>query len=303
MAKVGIRNKYDAAQHAQYTKLKRHLDALVGGTADTGTAVIVFSKDRAMQLDALLRSYFFYVKNPVPVKVLFHASDAAYMSAYKDVIELYGNREVEFIQEHDFKQNLIGLVESLTCAKVLFMVDDLVFKDEVDFEKFCSVDTKKYIASLRLGEHLERTYTLDRNQELPKFTEIDDLLHGLSWSWADGDADWAYPLSVDGHLFDREEFAVLVSGLDYRAPNSFEEALLLMKPYFLGRKGLCYHNSVIVNNPCNKVQSENDNISGDISIEELNKKWLDGYRIAFEQFKGLRNKSAHQELQNSFVKR
>jgi hypothetical protein len=98
------------------------------------------------------------------------------------------------------------------------------------------------------------------------------------------------------------EFKVLVSQLDYKAPNSFEEALQVMWPLYSQRTGLCYKKSVVVNNPCNKVQVENENIAGNISIEELNEKYLDGFVIDFLEYQDIENKSAHQELPIQFIK-
>ena len=96
---------------------------------------------------------------------------------------------------------------------------------------------------------------------------------------------------------------VLVEELEYKAPNSFEEALQLMNPLYSKRLGLCYKESVIINNPCNKVQLENNNIAGQVSIHELNDKWVEGLRINYKEYKGIANESAHQELLLSFIER
>ena len=173
----------------------------------------------------------------------------------------------------------------------------------MDFKKFTAIDPKKYVASLRMGKHLTFSYTLQKKQKLPVLSESEEHKDMLSWSFKDSELDWAYPLSVDGHLFDSNELKILVNELEYIAPNSFEEALQLMNPLFNKRKGLCYPESILVNNPCNKVQSENNNISGEMTTEELNNKWLSGYRIDFEKQEGLLNESAHQELIIEFIKR
>ncbi|MFT5666010.1 MAG: hypothetical protein ACI9DK_000187 [Vicingaceae bacterium] len=300
LANFGIRNKYDADRHSEYTKLKKKLEKSSSVKNTEVAKIVVFSKDRAMQLDALLRSYFHYTTNPVPVRILYHASSAEFSEGYKQLQNIFSEKQVEFVQEKKFKPDLIQLFNRLNCSKVIFMVDDLMFKRNIDFGQFTSIDTKQCVASLRLGNHLNYAYTLEEKQPLPKFEKIENL---LSWSWQKAMGDWAYPLSVDGHLFDKEELEILVNELVYKAPNSFEEALQLMNPLFAKRRGLCFPTSVIVNNPCNKVQVENDNLFGEISIEQLNQKWLEGFRIEFEEHKDLKNTSAHQELRFNFVKR
>lgn len=303
LAKVGIRNKYDAERHALYKRLKKQLDAIESETDNSGTVIIVFSKDRAMQLDALLRSYYHYAVHPIPVRVLYHASSPEYRKSYSEVLDIYKDNPIFFREEEHFKNDLIEELRFLPCAKILFLVDDVLFKRKIDMREFTSINPRKCISSLRLGSHLKYAYTLERNQALPSFKKLVGHPEMLSWNWSKGDGDWEYPLSVDGNLFDTREIRILVEGLGFKAPNSFEEALQLLKPYFANRKGLCYPESVVVNNPCNKVQMENDNTYGEIGVEELDQKWAAGYRIDFEEFEGLRNISAHQELSYRFVKR
>ena len=148
---------------------------------------------------------------------------------------------------------------------------------------------------------LNYSYTAQKEQALPLLSPFSGKNDMLSWRIKDGELNWAYPLSVDGHLFDYYEVKIMAEEFLYNAPNSFEEALQIMNPLFQERKGVCYRLSKIVNNPCNKVQVENDNIAGNITVEELNKKWLLGYKINFRQYENFENKSAHQELPLEFV--
>src|SRR5258705_11456418 len=46
---------------------------------------IVFSKDRALQLHALLSSYFLYVKNPVRLYVLYKTSNERHDRSYEEL--------------------------------------------------------------------------------------------------------------------------------------------------------------------------------------------------------------------------
>jgi hypothetical protein len=272
-------------------------------TEAEGSCIVIFSKDRAMQLDALLRSYFSYVENRVEVKVLYNASTASYHRGYEKLISMYAKRGVGFFEEKSFKKDLLTLFDKeIHSEKVFFLVDDLFFKREIDLSEFTAINPKNYVASLRLGEHLNYSYTLQKEQELPTFEKSKAYPGFLSWSWEGAYYDWAYPLSVDGHLFDVEEMRILLRELDYKAPNSLEAALQLMNPLFSKRKGLCFPRSVIVNNPCNKVQSENANVHGAVSIEELNERWLQGERIQFEAYHELANESAHQDLPLKFIR-
>ncbi|MFT4659777.1 MAG: hypothetical protein ACI8XB_000027 [Patiriisocius sp.] len=302
LAIFGIRSKYDSERHKKYTFLKKKLESS-SESDKKGTSIIIFSKDRAMQLESLMQSYFWHVKNPVPVHVIYQASFQKYQKAYDQVMELFTEQDVSFIKEQDFKSDLTIVINTLECSKILFLVDDLVFKEQVDFNEFTNINPKEYVASLRLGDHLNYAYTLDENQPLPSLVKSNKHPGMVTWSWHKGYGDWAYPLSVDGNLFDKNELKLLISSLDFKAPNSFEESLQIMHEFYALKKGICYSNSIIVNNPCNKVQNENDNTFGEISIDDLNEKWLEGFRIDFNVYDGIRNISAHQELPIKFVKR
>lgn len=255
-----------------------------------------------MQLDALLASYFHFVQDPSELVVLYHASSNIYKEAYDRLIENYGDFAIDFVEEKQFKDDLIALFEKIESSKVLFLVDDLMFKNKVNFQDFIAIDTNRYVPSLRMGQHLKKSYTTGNHQALPSFSKEGHLANMLSWDYFSAEYDWAYPLSVDGHLFNKREIKVFVDELEYKAPNSFEEALQLAKPFYKDRKGLCYEKSIIINNPCNKVQSENDNISGNLSIEELNQSYLNGFRINFKSVEGIENISAHQEVEVELIK-
>lgn len=295
--------QYDFVRQQMYIKMLERFASVSTSSNSNSCSLVVFSKDRAMQLDALLRSYLHYVSNPLPVVVLYQNSNPEFKKGYQELIPIYNTKGVQFVEEKNFRLDLIALFNDLNSEKIIFLVDDIIFKNEIDFKSFTAIDPKKFVASLRMGKHLTYSYTLQEQQALPTFSSLLEFPNQLSWSYQSAEYDWAYPLSVDGHLFDFQEIKTLINELEYKAPNSFEEALQLMLPFYNQRKGLCFSNSIIVNNPCNKVQTENDNIAGKITIEELNTIWLGGSRINFEKEKGLLNESAHQELTIEFIKR
>jgi hypothetical protein len=64
---------------------------------------------------------------------------------------------------------------------------------------------------------------------------------------------------------------------------------------------ICFEESIIMNNPINKVQNFNNNIFGTISAEYINHEFLNDKIIDFEIFKGFKNYSCHQEIKIEFV--
>ncbi|WP_154647901.1 hypothetical protein [Pedobacter arcticus] len=253
---------------------------------------IVFSKDRPMQLDALLKSLFHYTKGNFKIHVVYAVTDKEYAKGYKQVKKEFLGLPVSFIMEKSFKKDLNTIVGNIQIGRVFFLVDDIIFKAPLNLEELKGVNSNKEIFSLRHSLFLNYSYVVNKTQKLP------DFLSGtkdLVWKWEKGELDWNYPLSVDGHLFNLSDVKFWVKWLDYRSPNTFEHALQLFKKHYDGYLGKSYRHSVVFNNPCNKVQSDINNIHGNVHQLELLNKWFEGYRIDFLSYEGLENRSVHEE--------
>ena len=261
---------------------------------------VVFSKDRALQLHGLLSTLREKVSPFLPVHVLYRASSSSHQKAYDDVSDMFKKQDVRFIQQtsgHSFKQDLMGILCSLTCDILFFLVDDILFTEPFDLHDMLKFDTDVFVPSLRMGQNLTRCYVQQRPQQLPHF--LDQLISEndkIAWQWNEGELDWGYPLSVDGHFFAKREMAAMASLLTFRAPNSFEDQLQIFKPWFQTRYGIGYKKSRIVNIPCNRVQTERNNLSGNTHPDELLTQWQNGYQIDYKKFYGIVNESAHQEF-------
>lgn len=268
---------------------------------------IIFSMDRALQLHALLSSYFEKVSHPVPVHILYRTSSTTHQKAYDEVFSLFDDYPVFAVHQKNkdsFKTQLIAILESIQAEKVFFLVDDILFIENVDIFDFIKFDARTTIASLRMGANLKRAYTTQKNQKLPPF--ISDAISDedkLCWKWENGELDWAYPLSVDGNLFFTREIIVLAKNTKFNSPNTFEGNLQNYIKYFKHRYGVCYKKSRIVNIPINKVQEDCDNLHGTIHQDYLLDQWNHGMQIDYRALYGFINESAHQEIEISFIKR
>ena len=262
---------------------------------------IVFSMDRALQLDGLLRSFFFNKEGYCTTKVIYKASSDEHQKAYQDVIKRFEN-QVQFFEEGlGFKSTLLDVLDQINTGKLFFLVDDIIFTEKVNFDMLSKIDSSKYIFSLRMGSHLNYSYVVDKAQKLPQFINKDDDF--LYWDWSDSEHDWAYPLSVDGHIFGVEEIRALAVHFDYKGPNSFEGILQKERGLFLKRLGMSYKKARIFNNPCNKVQTEVKNLHGDMHQDDLLKIWDSGQEIDVEVLQGYINKSVHEDVEFEYKRR
>ena len=259
---------------------------------NNGIFGVVFSKDRAMQLQALLSSYFFYTTNPAPLIILFTYSSSKHKHAYEILQKEFEDFPVSFIEETNFSEQLKQLVKRQKEDRIFFMTDDAVFLDFYDLNDCLNFHPLQNVFSLRLGKDLDFCYAYNKKQDIPLFT-IENVMEKEwnSWIWKDmyHSPDWSYPLSVDASIFLRKEIETIVNYISFTSPNSLESQMQLLKDLFVQRKGICYSKAKYVNVPCNRVQNEFDNVfHNTYSVNELADKFLEGDRIKWKKFKELK---------------
>ena len=269
-----------------------------GGRAkDHSIAGIVFSRDRALQLHALLTSFYDQVADPPALQILYACSDGRHQDAYREVEALFARRGVSWRRQQDFRSDLLAMLDAMDSARLFFLVDDLLFIRPLDFRRLTDLPTDRYLPSLRLAPHLSYCYTRQKPQPTPALSRLVDAQTDLlCWRWGDGALDWAYPLSLDGNVFAGAEIAILARRSSFSSPNSLEKALQQFRPIFQLRQGVCFPRSILVNLPINRVQTDNDNLAGQLHQDDLLVKWRDGYRMDVKALYGAVNISAHQEL-------
>jgi hypothetical protein len=75
---------------------------------------VIFSRNRAMQLDATLRSFFLHCQDPASasIQILYLATDAQNTNQYKELIATYS--QVVFVQQNNFQQDLEAILNHST---------------------------------------------------------------------------------------------------------------------------------------------------------------------------------------------
>jgi len=246
---------------------------------------IVFSKDRALQLHAFLRSYQDHVSPHARMTVLYKASTLRHQAAYVEMFRAFPWAQ-PFRQSASFKADLLELLPADGPA-ILFADDHLFVRHWIEEEQ---------PINLHLGLNLTWCYTLNRAQPLPSYELVEP--DKVSWLWAYGQGDWNYPLCPCGHVFCLEEWRPLIAACDFTSPNTLEMALQKYRELSLLRHGLCYRQSKLVLLPWNRVQDECPNrIAANLPHpDQLVAQWEAGYQINVSALYGVQNESLHQEL-------
>lgn len=262
--------------------------------------IIVFSKDRASQLELFIRSMKLYFKEfqQNKISVLYTYSDDKYKQGYEKLFNIHNDKNIVYIKEtENFKNHVLKLLNPENTYSVFF-VDDIIFKNPFTLEskqfKLFTMNDDILTLSLRLHPYLKFCYAANFTMSPPQF-ETNNV-----FKWYGKQGDYGYPMSLDGHFFRTNDILTLTRAINFNNPNSYESVLAgfpLNRP-----KMICFEESVIINNPVNKVQTFNNNYHGNITAEYLNDMFLNDNIIDLEDYKGIKNNACHQELKISFIK-
>jgi hypothetical protein len=295
----------------------------------------VFSKDRALQLDACLSSFARQVTGADSVKmvIIYAASSPRFLRQYRELANEHETRS-EFLLEQDFREQLLGALQAVIprlsgagrtpigrvlrgrpAAEagppdgILFLVDDALFVRPFRLTtalEALRVHPDALGFSLRLGRNTTLSYVLDRAQRLPPFQSAGPNMLKFDWTKADG--DYGYPLEVSSSIYRLSTMASLIRTLPFSDPNTLESQLSLRAKGFHRSKPslLCSETSVAFSVPMNRVQEVFENRTGDDpewSVGRLADKFDKGYRLDTGALDGFVPAACHQEIEPSFIQR
>lgn len=270
--------------------------------------VIIFSKDRAMQLDLLLKSILLnFNVGDYKLNILYKASNDEYDRGYNIIRDLYP--QFNYKKEEKFKSDLTSLF--IDSEYTMFLTDDdIIYKEfkltKDELHNIFEISNAMCF-SLRLGLNTKHCYTMQRLNDLKNFKrhefyhDISLIEPIISWKVEDGTNDYAYPMSLDGHIFKTDFIKYFCENLEYENPNIFEAMLSKITKNNMIISS--YLDSRLVNSPINRVQDTFHNISGmnfGYSAEDLNEMFLDDVSFDFDKMKFNEIEACHQEIQPFF---
>ncbi len=263
--------------------------------------IIIFSKDRACQIDSLLRSLndnFHYI--PDTVSVLYKSTDSDFQDGYHRVMAKEILTNIHWLKETDFKSDVRNLVLTMKHESLLmFLVDDNIIFRKIDITPTVAKFQRKHLfISLRAS----RSYPRDR--ELPSFSETDG---SLEWKWKikrKKSNTWNYPFSVDGNIYQTVRLQQILNNINFAAPNSFESAMHAYRKCRWIRqidKAISPMQPSVFNNPLNRVQTEGKTYHKNIDPNFINKKYLAGFEIDNSKLYACKPTDTHHEMALDFV--
>ena len=270
--------------------------------------IIIFSFNRALQLDALLQSIHVNLKGKFKVSVLYNTSNDLFQRGYEKLKE--ENPTVSFIKENrnsfrypsklyfslynikklirhpyirkpksNFRDKLIELVSLQNGDYTMFMTDDSLFTRETclsdDIYNLISKSPTQNSFALRLG--------LELNNPPSSVRPLNESV--LFWNYYNTGANlknWNYPFSVDAHIYDTNFIKELSEKLVFMNPSSYECILCdYVCKHKLLSNGYSFQKYCLLSFPINIVQEVEDNESLNCSVEDLNNYFLEGYTLEY----------------------
>ncbi len=256
--------------------------------------VIVFSKNRACQLDALLRSMREFFEFPHRIHVLYSASTDKFEIGYNWLRRWH--RGIDWVgEEGSFREAMIDLMARIDRGPgryLMFLVDDMIFTRTFTAQTLMeSLDDDDDIlaVSLRMGENITYCYVRDIQTEPPDFS------NGFHWEWRTASPGyWDYPMSQDAHIFRTSDFSPLLKPLNFDGPNSLE--VVQSRCPFPRPDLICEQTPSVINIAANRVGEFYKNRSGNITAEFLDESFHQGKAIDVRSFTGQIYNSCHIEV-------
>jgi GT2 family glycosyltransferase len=263
--------------------------------------VIAFSKDRPLQLDAVLRSMQHHAldaKSPA-IKVLWTASNWRDWELYRRLGRDHPG--VELIEERSFKTQLVAA--TLGFDYIAFLVDDSIFFRSFSVTSAVAIlesDPLLIGYSFRLGRNIDYCYSMNQAQTQPAWEPRPDGT--LTYRWVGQEADFGYPIEVSSSLYRSADIQPLLERLPYRNPNSLEAALSAAAASLSARLPMlaCPENSVAFGAPVNLVQKVFANRAGAEdaqSVQALSEAYRRGMRLDMDGLADFNTNSPHREIQ------
>ncbi len=272
--------------------------------------IIIFSFNRALQLDTLLRSLVMHWKSPdYCVDIIYNSSDDFFQNGYDILIGKYGaEKRISFhkesacdksysikelfnlynlkkIMEHpkirnprsNFRSLLIDILQKNTAENVMFMTDDAMYIDDVSI----SQDILDWLKKGPKDRQYVLRFGMNTNDRPDSVCLKNDY---LEWRFTDYAfvSDWGYTFSVDAHIYDKNLIIHYLKKYVFINPNTLEGFVSArMREHKDANFARCVMNPKLLSFPINMVQTEIGNESCDVDCNYLNRKFIEGYTLEY----------------------
>lgn len=273
--------------------------------------VLIFSMNRACQLEMLLRTLRDNVTGINNIYVLWRSTNDDFYAAYQDdrlheidmPLTFYPQIQDKIIFKNnvventfEFRDTFRMITNIISTKHMLMMCDDMIIIDKVDLNVVGEITDKRHINSTVLFLHRKNNLCYAKNvpQEVPPLTELGKGLY--SWKWQHCNYDWGYANQIGAAIYKTDKMRFWVRFLQplFKTPNYFESAMnygyKCQVKEMTDPINVCFADSQkAVGLQINQVQTDKQNRHGNkpqYSVEALNKKFMEGWSLDPTPFYG-----------------
>lgn len=269
--------------------------------------IIIFSFNRAMQLETLLSSIRRYWKKPVyNIVVIYNTSNNEFQRGYdilihdypgyvfikekffnclwhfQDYFSVYNLKKMlryknQRKQKTNFRDLLNAFLHKTGSTYTMFLTDDSVFIRDVELLdedlSFINQDVDLCQISLRLGRNISRKPSAIKETEGKFKWKFHEHLNAKSWG---------YNFSVDAHIYATSLIRRVLKSVIFNNPTTLEANVVhYARKHGIMDCGMAFEQPYILSYPLNMVQNIANNESLGVSVEMLNQSFLDGKRLLY----------------------
>jgi len=267
----------------------------------------IFSRNRAAQLDLLLRSIRDNFKEIHKIYIT-----TEYSVEHKESLEIVKKQdyglELLFIDktEETFREVFLGILNNIKTEYVVGFCDDVVAIRGMGISSILNTFTDNILSiSLRTSEALTVKYADGLPMKQPDFLSTNPY---LIWDWtrAVPRCDWNCPISVCSHVYKTSFYKKIVTAVPFSNPNALESALSRNKEGYGKPLMSSFPLTKVLNISVNKVQEVNKNRAGSsvpVGVDFLLNKFMDGFVIDEAPLYNYKNNCVFVELPFKFKRR
>lgn len=275
------------------------------------TSVLIFSKDRALQLHALLSSIELNASSVyTSITVLYTCSNNQFKKGYDLVKTRFPY--VQFIIETNFTRDVYDFLASVSTSYFSFLVDDTIIYNKIDIHSVSTFlnqeNVLSYIPGVGMNTRISLTACLQFDP--PSFDKVESS-DTLVWNWkqVQHNGEFACPFMLVGNIYKKEAIEYFNwNKVQFYNPNSFEEILqYILKVQFMSKLPDlcgCPTESILLHTPNNRVQDSHPNTFGqcyNYSPKELNDRYLSGEIMDISNCDFSNIQGLHHELEFKFT--
>ncbi len=255
-------------------------------------SILIFSKDRPLQLDGLLRSIKKNYSIPPKISVLWKYTEKSY-DGYCKVRS--SHTDVHYIEENLFHEDLKTWLKEIKTEYFTLSCDDVLITGNIDLDLISDIlkeDNELLGFSTRLGQNITYCHPSD-SRMIPPIESKNGI---IKWKYRDYPFqwDWGYPFEVTTTIYRTNLRDVIFQFSDevLSHPNRIEGPISQVVRDNFDMKLACYKKSRTCTITVNRVQDIAKNkIYDETSADRLLELWALGKKLDIEKYQNKSNNS------------